>query len=114
MESKTAVQALGALAQASRLAAFRMLIQAGPDGLAATDIAERMDIPANTLSFHLKALKQTALILARQEGRFIYYSANFQAMNDLVGFLTENCCGGRPCAPAAATSRPKKSGAARG
>lgn len=105
MESNIAVLALAALAQASRLAVYRLLVEAGPEGLPASGIAERLGIPANTLSFHLKALSQADLLVARPEGRFIYYAANFPRMAELVAFLTENCCGGRPCmpSPAAAT-----------
>lgn len=101
MESNTAVEALAALAQGSRLQVYRLLVQAGPGGLAASELAQRLGIPANTLSFHLKTLSHADLILARQEGRFIYYSANYEQMNGLLGFLTENCCGGRSCAPKA-------------
>jgi ArsR family transcriptional regulator, arsenate/arsenite/antimonite-responsive transcriptional repressor len=101
MESNDAVEALGALAQDSRLQVYRLLVQAGPEGLAASDIAERLGVPANTLSFHLKILSHADLVLSRQEGRFIYYSANYEQMNALLGFLTENCCGGRSCMPAA-------------
>ena len=103
MESNTAVEALAALAQNSRLQVYRLLVQAGPGGLAASELAQRLDVPANTLSFHLKTLSHADLILARQEGRFIYYSANYEQMNVLLGFLTENCCGGRSCAPKAVT-----------
>jgi DNA-binding transcriptional ArsR family regulator len=103
------VQALGALAQDSRLAVYRLLVQVGPEGLAASDIAERLGIPANTLSFHLKTLSQAHLVLARHEGRFVYYSANYEQMNTLLGFLTENCCGGRSCLPAAASPKRKQS-----
>ncbi|MGB9332707.1 MAG: metalloregulator ArsR/SmtB family transcription factor [Steroidobacteraceae bacterium] len=108
MESNTAVEALGALAQNSRLQVYRLLVQAGPEGLAASEVAERLDIPANTLSFHLKTLSHAALVLARQEGRFIYYSANYEHMNALLGFLTENCCGGRSCEPKVAASRKRR------
>jgi DNA-binding transcriptional ArsR family regulator len=101
METKSAVEALSALAQDSRLQVYRLLVQAGPEGLAASQIAERVGIPANTLSFHLKTLSQARLVAARQDGRFIYYSANYPQMNALLGFLTENCCGGRRCVPAA-------------
>ena len=97
MESKLAVEALGALAQDSRLQVYRLLVQAGPEGVPASEIAERLRIPANTLSFHLKTLSHADLVHARQEGRFIYYSANYEQMNALLGFLTENCCGGRSC-----------------
>jgi DNA-binding transcriptional ArsR family regulator len=105
MESKTAVQALSALAQDSRLAVYRLLVQAGPEGLAASEIAERLGLPPNTLSFHLKTLSHAKLVLARQAGRFVYYSANYEQMNTLLGFLTENCCGGRSCLPAPSLKR---------
>ena len=109
MESKTAVTALAALAQGSRLQVYRILVQAGPDGVAATEIAERLGIPANTLSFHLKTLSHADLVQSRQTGRFIYYSTNYEQMNALLGFLTENCCGGQSCTPVAAPSRKRKS-----
>src|SRR5690349_22023899 len=99
MESKPAVEALGALAQDSRLQVYRLLVQAGPEGLAASGIAEQLGIPANTLSFHLKTLSHANLVQSRQEGRFVYYSTNYEQMNALLGFLTENCCGGQGCAP---------------
>lgn len=108
MESKTAVEALGALAQNSRLEVYRVLVQAGPDGLAASAIAEKLGIPSNTLSFHLRALSQADLVQSRQEGRFVYYSTNYEQMNALLGFLTENCCGGRSCAPAVVVPRKRK------
>ena len=95
MESETAVKALAALAQSSRLEAYRLLVQVGPEGIAASDLAERLGVPGNTLSFHLKAFSHADLVLARQEGRFIYYSANYEQMNALLGFLTDNCCGAR-------------------
>lgn len=100
MESKNAIQMLAALAQDSRLAVHRLLVEAGPSGLPATAIAEQVGIPANTLSFHLKALAHAGLVVARPEGRFIYYSANFECMNALIAYLTENCCHGKPCTPA--------------
>ena len=112
MESTTAVEALGALAQDSRLQVYRLLVQAGPEGVAASEIAERLKIPANTLSFHLKTLSHADLVLARQDGRFIYYSANYEQMNALLGFLSENCCGGRSCAPSAAPRKRKFSSGA--
>jgi DNA-binding transcriptional ArsR family regulator len=108
MDTKAAVRALAALAQDSRLEVFRLLVQAGPEGLAAGDIAERLGIPASTLSFHVKTLSQAGLVESRQESRFIYYTARFAAMNDLIAFLGENCCGGRPCVPAAAPQRRKR------
>jgi ArsR family transcriptional regulator, arsenate/arsenite/antimonite-responsive transcriptional repressor len=109
MEIKNAVVRLSALAQESRLRLYRMLVEAGPEGLAATDIANGLDIPTNTLSFHVKALKQAGLVEARHEGRFIYYSANFEHMNALVSYLTENCCGGRICEPGARVPRRRAS-----
>ena len=99
MESKSAVIALSALAQDSRLAVYRLLVQAGPEGIVASEIAERLGIPANTLSFHLKTLSHADLVQSRQDGRFVTYSANYDQMNELLGFLTENCCGDRGCAP---------------
>ena len=99
MESKVAIAALAALAQESRLATFRLLVQAGPAGLAASKIAEALGIPASSLSFHLKELTHAGLITPRQEGRFIIYAAQFETMNGLVSFLLDNCCGGNPCTP---------------
>jgi ArsR family transcriptional regulator len=93
----TAVTQLAALAQESRLAIFRLLVQQGPEGLAVGRIAEALGLANATLSFHLKTLAQAGLIEARQRGRFIHYSANYAAMNGLVGFLTESCCSGVPC-----------------
>ena len=99
METKQAVQSLSALAQESRLAIFRMLVQAGPAGLAAGAIGEELGLPPATLSFHLAGLTRAGLAQSRPEGRFVIYSADYQAMNSLVAFLTENCCGGRSCKP---------------
>jgi DNA-binding transcriptional ArsR family regulator len=100
MEIKQTVQRLAALAQENRLAVFRLLVQAGAPGMAAGRIAEGLNLAPATLSFHLKELANAGLVQARQEGRFIYYSADFAAMNDLIATLTENCCGGEPCLPA--------------
>ena len=97
MNTKATLAALAALAQESRLAVFRLLVQLGPDGLAASKIGERLDIAPSSLSFHLKELAHAGLIASRQEGRFVIYSANIATMNGLIGFLTENCCGGKPC-----------------
>ena len=97
MKLNTAVKALSALAQDTRLSLFRRLVQAGEPGLSAGQIAKELNIPNATLSFHLKELSHAGLITARQESRFIYYSANFKAMNELLGFLTENCCSGASC-----------------
>lgn len=98
MEIKTAVTLLAALAQDTRLAIYRLLVQQGPAGLPVGQIGARLGVAPATLSFHLKELSRAGLIAARQESRFIYYSANFAAMNALLGFLTENCCRGEPCA----------------
>ncbi|HEY0847951.1 MAG TPA: metalloregulator ArsR/SmtB family transcription factor [Noviherbaspirillum sp.] len=99
METKQAISALGALAQESRLAVFRLLVRTGPEGMAASKIAEQLGIPPSSLSFHLKELTYAGLVTPRQEGRFVIYAANFDAMNALMAFLTDSCCGGNPCSP---------------
>ena len=105
METQTAVKLIAAIAQEARLDIFRLLVQAGPEGLAAGSIAERLGIPTSTLSFHLKELANAGLIAAKPQSRFIYYSANYAAMNALLAYLTENCCAGNAtcstddCAP---------------
>jgi ArsR family transcriptional regulator len=100
MQTDQAIAALGALAQETRLKIFRLLVQRGPEGLAAGAIAERLGVPSATLSFHLQQLMHAGLIEQRRESRSLIYSADFDAMNGLVGFLTENCCGGAvSCAP---------------
>lgn len=99
METKAVVTALAALAQDSRLAIFRALVQAGPAGLAAGRISELTGIAPSSLSFHLKELSHAGLASSQQSGRNVIYRAEFEAMNDLLGFLTENCCGGNPCSP---------------
>ena len=101
MDTKPAIAALAALAQESRLATFRLLVQSGPEGLPATRTADALGVPPSSLSFHLKELTHAGLVVPRQDGRFIIYSANFDTMNALLGFLTENCCGGNPCTPLA-------------
>jgi ArsR family transcriptional regulator, arsenate/arsenite/antimonite-responsive transcriptional repressor len=108
MDTKGAVHALAALAQESRLEVYRLLVEAGPEGLSAGAIAEKLGIPSSTLSFHVKALTQAGLVAARQDGRYIHYSADFAAMNSLIAFLGENCCGGRPCAPASLPLRTRR------
>ena len=95
-----AVEALGSLAQGTRLAIFRLLVQAGPKGLAAGRIGGKLDLPPATLSFHLSQLARAGLATGRQEGRFVIYTADFKAMIELVAYLTENCCGGASCGPA--------------
>ncbi|SJM90940.1 ArsR/SmtB family transcription factor [Crenothrix polyspora] len=97
MKLNIAVKALAAIAQETRLSLFRLLVQTGESGLPAGLIAKELNIPNATLSFHLKELSNAGLITARQESRFIYYAANFAAMNELLGFLTENCCAGASC-----------------
>jgi DNA-binding transcriptional ArsR family regulator len=95
--------AIVSLAQEWRLAVFRLLVQAGPQGLPATKIAEALDIPPSSLSFHLKELAHAGLVTATREGRsLIYVANNFGTMNGLLAFLTENCCGSHPCSPACA------------
>ena len=94
-----AVDALAALAQETRLKVYRLLVEAGPEGLPAGSIAGELGLAPATLSFHLAHLARAGLAQGRQEGRFVIYSADFQNMNALVGYLTENCCGGRACAP---------------
>ena len=101
MKIKFAVDALAALAQESRLAIFRLLVQTGKEGLPAGELAEKLAIPAATMSFHLKTLAHAKLIKSRAEGRFVIYSANFAEMDKLIAYLTEHCCAGdtTQCAP---------------
>jgi DNA-binding transcriptional ArsR family regulator len=94
MDTDAVIAALGALAQENRLAVFRLLVEAGPEGLPAGIIADRLGIPASSLSFHLAQLTRAGLIQQRRASRSLIYSADFAAMNGLVGYLTENCCGG--------------------
>jgi ArsR family transcriptional regulator, arsenate/arsenite/antimonite-responsive transcriptional repressor len=98
MDSNLVVRALSALAHESRLAIFRLLVVAGPDGMAAGEIAQQLGLSPSSLSFHLKDLSHADLVKPRQEGRFIIYTANFDAMSGLIAFLTENCCAGATCA----------------
>ena len=100
METKEVLAALAAIAQESRLAVFRLLVQVGPDGMAASKIAEHLDVAPSSLSFHLKELTHAKLITSRSAGRFVIYSADVGVMNGLIGYLTENCCAGVPCTPA--------------
>jgi len=99
METTQAVQALSALAQATRLAIFRLLVQAGPAGMSAGSIGGKLALPAATLSFHLAGLTRAGLAQSRQEGRFVIYSADFEGMGRLLAYLTEDCCGGKACVP---------------
>jgi ArsR family transcriptional regulator, arsenate/arsenite/antimonite-responsive transcriptional repressor len=108
MKSKQAIDALGALAQETRLAIFRLLVRQGPDGLPAGAIAERLEIPAPTMSFHLAYLSRAGLVTSRREGRSIVYAADYRGMNALLTYLTEDCCQGRPeiCRPGFAVCGP--------
>jgi DNA-binding transcriptional ArsR family regulator len=99
MDNHTTVVALAALAQESRLAIFRLLVQVGPEGMAATKIGEELGIAPSSMSFHLKELAHAQLVSVKRDGRSMIYSANFETMNALVGFMTENCCGGNVCTP---------------
>ncbi len=101
METKYVLAALAALAQESRLAVFRLLVQASPDGLSPGKMSEQLAIPPSSLSFHLKELTHAQLVTPRQDGRYVIYAANVDTMNGLIGFLTENCCNGTPCTPCA-------------
>src|SRR3984885_3181137 len=104
MEKTDAVAALAALAQENRLDVFRLLVEAGPEGMPAGAVATALDLAPNTLTFHFDRLRQAGLVKVRRDGRSMIYAARFDTMNELLGFLTENCCSGAPekCAPAAA------------
>lgn len=106
METKSVVAALAALAQETRLTIFRLLVQAGPSGLPAGRISEIAGIASSSLSFHLKEMSHANMVTSRQEGRYIIYSANFDTMNTLLAYLTENCCQGVPCTPDMACKTP--------
>jgi DNA-binding transcriptional ArsR family regulator len=102
MEKMDAVTALAALAQDNRLEVFRLLVQAGPEGMSAGAVAEALGLAPNTLTFHFDRLRQAGLATVRRDGRSMIYAARFATMNALLAFLTENCCAGAPemCAPA--------------
>lgn len=108
MKNRAAIDALSALANEHRLAIFRLLVQAGPEGRPAGAIADVLDLPASSLSFHLAHLNRASLITQSRDGRSLIYAADFDAMNGLVAFLTENCCGGASCMPAAAAAQKKR------
>ncbi len=114
MKVQEAIGALSALASDARLAVFRLLVKRGPEGYTPSDLTKRLDVPAPTLSFHLKGLVQAGLVVSRRNGRNLYYSPNFERMNGLVGFLTENCCSlageecGTDCTPLAAPAQRRK------
>jgi ArsR family transcriptional regulator, arsenate/arsenite/antimonite-responsive transcriptional repressor len=99
MKSSNVIDALAALAQTSRLAIFRALVQAGPTGLSAGKIAKVAELAPTSVSFHMKEMVHARIVTSRSEGRFVIYAANFSTMNALIVFLTENCCGGNPCSP---------------
>jgi len=103
MNASTAVKALAALAQESRLAIFRTLVQVGPAGLPAGQLAEQLGIAPSSLRFHTKELVHAGLVSSSPEGRFVIYSAHIDGMNQLLSYLTENCCGGNPCTPISQT-----------
>ena len=122
MELNAAVITLAALAQETRLAVFRLLVEAGPEGVAAGRIGESLKVPGATLSFHLKELARAGLVTTLQERQFIYYAVDFERMAELMTFLTQNCCQGMPqkcltvvetalgscCAPTKSKSKPKR------
>jgi DNA-binding transcriptional ArsR family regulator len=105
MKSGQVVKALGALAQPTRLTIYRVLVERGPAGMAAGQVAEKLKVAPATMSFHFKTLSHAGLIESRQEGRFIYYAANFSVMNGMLAYLTENCCGGDQTACALPTRK---------
>ena len=100
MEKTDAVVALAALAQDNRLDVFRLLVQAGPEGMPAGAVADALDLAPNTLTFHFDRLRMAGLVNVRRDGRSMIYAAQFETMNALIGYLTDNCCSGVPCAPA--------------
>jgi len=106
MDSSKIVNALSALAQEHRLALFRLLVQAGTQGMAAGSIADALGLPNSSLSFHLAHLNRAGLIEQRRDGRSLIYTANYPAMNELVGYLMENCCGGAECSTSARGAEP--------
>lgn len=117
MQTKQVLTILSALAQESRLAVYRLLIEHAPDGLAASAIAEKLGLPNATLSFHLKELSHAGLVTSQQSGRFIYYAPVIEAMNDLIGYLTDHCCsqtggscgvGKSSCKPLVAANPPSR------
>ncbi|HEY5305038.1 MAG TPA: helix-turn-helix domain-containing protein [Pseudolabrys sp.] len=115
MKTPQAIAALGALAHDTRLALYRLLVARGPDGLSAGVIADKLHMPPSSLTFHLQHLHRAGLVSQRRLSRQLFYAADFAAMNELVGYLTENCCGGAACAPAclpsATAAQPKRKSA---
>ena len=115
MEAQQIIKALEALAQESRLAAFRALVKAGPPGLTPSVLSDKLDLPAPTLSFHLAQLRHAGLVNVTRDGRSLIYVANYDAMSGVIGFLTENCCADAGCAPASCkpSKAPKENNEAR-
>jgi len=109
MEKTDVIDALAVLSQENRLDTYRLLVQAGPDGVSAGEIAAALGLPPNTLSFHFDRLRQAGLVTVRRNGRSMIHAARYDTMNALIGFLTENCCGGDSCGPAAACAPTIKS-----
>ena len=110
MKKTDAIAALAALAQDNRLDVFRLLVQAGPDGMPAGAVASALDLAPNTLTFHFDRLRTAGLVTVRREGRSMIYAVQFEQMNALLGFLTENCCAGVPCTPAVEGKSARKRG----
>ena len=108
MNTGNAIEALAALAHEHRLAVFRLLVERGPEGLSAGEIAERVGLVPSSLTFHLQHLTRAGLLTQRRMGRQLIYAADFDAMNALVGYLTENCCSGAGCTSATAPKRPTR------
>src|SRR4051795_10271894 len=104
MEKTDALAALAALAQENRLDVFRLLVRAGPNGLPAGEVATALRLPPNRLTFHFDRLRMAGLVTVRRDGRSMIYTAEYEVMNALIGYLTENCCQGRSCAPAPRTA----------
>src|SRR5580693_4450692 len=100
MKKSDVITALAALAQDIRLDVFRLLVEAGPEGMPAGAVATTLDLAPNTLTFHFDRLRTAGLVTVRREGRSMIYAAQFETMNALLGYLTDNCCSGAPCAPA--------------
>jgi len=111
METKEAVAALAALAQDNRLEVFRRLVEAGPEGMPAGQVAVSLGLPPNTLTFHFDRLRSAGLVTVRRQGRWMIYAARFETMNSLIAYLTENCCGGVACTPAVACKPTSAKGA---
>lgn len=110
MEKMDVVAALAALSQENRLDVYRLLVQAGPAGMAAGDVAASLGIAPNTLSFHLDRLRHAGLVSVARQGRSLIYAARYETMNNLLGYLTDNCCGGSPelCAPSCPPAKPPR------